>query len=285
MIRNSTRFAFLLFSALLTSLPQPIVAAEKACGHIVTIATHDNSTTRYALSYPKASTQKITLVLLAGGAGHLELDDQGCPHALKGNSLVRSIPLFNASGFITALVDAPSDHHGVEGLGGFRIASKHADDLGKIVVDLRARTKGQVWVVGTSRGSISAANAAARLSGPSAPDGVVLTSAVTSGQSSAKKPWVAQTVFELPLEKIQIPILVIGHAADTCVRTPAGLMPDITARTNGVREQVVTITGGPEDSSNLSSLDACEGRSPHGYIGQEAEVVAGIARFIRDGMY
>jgi hypothetical protein len=57
--------------------------------------------------------------------------------------------------------------------------------------------------VGTSRGTISAVNATARLSGLSAPAGM-LTSALMSGQSKAKKGWVAQTVFDLPLEAIRL---------------------------------------------------------------------------------
>ena len=67
---------------------------------------------------------------------------------------------------------------------------------------------------------------------------------------------------------------------------PANLMPNITARTSGVREQVVTVTGGPGGAAGSpSSVEACEGRSPHGFIEQEAAVAAGIARFIREGTY
>jgi hypothetical protein len=222
----------------------------------------------------------VALVLLAGSGGHLDLDDKGCPRALTGNSLVRSLPYFHGSGFVTALVDAPSDHPGDEGLAGFRITAQHAEDVGKVIADVRARTNMSVWVVGTSRGSISAVNAAARLSGPSAPDGVVLTSALMSGFSGGRKAWVGQTVFDLPLETIRLPILVVGHAADKCSRSPAARMTDITARTNGAREQVITISGGP-GWSGASGVDACEGRAPHGFVDQELEVAAGMTRFIQ----
>ena len=70
------------------------------------------------------------------------------------------------------------------------------------------------------------------------------------------------------------------------VRSPASLMANITARTNGAREQVVTVTGGPgHPAGSRPSIEACEGRSPHGFIDQEAAVAAGIARFIREGTY
>jgi hypothetical protein len=105
-----------------------------------------------------------------------------------------------------------------------------------------------------------------------------------SGFRGGQKRWVAHTVFDLPLESIQSPILVVGHAEDACIRSPANLMDRITARTNGAREQVVTVSGGPA-SHSPPGVDACEGRSPHGFIEQEGEVVSGIADFIAGAKY
>ena len=286
MTRSWIPAALLLLSAT-TSLAQSNADPLTRCGEVVTIETHGRTTTRYALTYPQgapAQAGRTALVLLVGGGGHLNLDDNGCARALTGNSLVRSLPHFHGAGFVTALVDAPSDHPGDDGLAGFRITTEHAGDLGKVIADVRTRTNALVWLVGTSRGSISAVNAAARLSGPSAPDGLVLTSALMSGFSGGRKAWVAHTVFDLPLEAIRVPVLVVGHAADKCIRAPADLMGNITARTNGAREQVVTVTGGP-GRSGPPSVDACEGQAPHGFVEQEAEVTAGIARFILGGNY
>ena len=279
--------AALLLSSPMTALAQPSAAPPTGCGEVAALDTHGRTTTRYALASPQgepAQAGRIALVLLAGGGGHLDLDDKGCPRALMGNSLVRSLPHFHGAGFATALVDAPSDHHGEDGLAGFRIAAEHAVDLGTVIADVRRRTQALVWLVGTSRGAISAVNAAARLSGASAPDGLVLTSALMSGSRGGQKAWVAHTVFDLPLEAIRVPVIVVGHAADTCLRSPASLMDKITARTSGVREQVVTVSGGP-GKPGAPSIAACEGRAPHGFVEQEAEVAAGIARFIRGGKY
>jgi hypothetical protein len=288
MIRLMLFIATVLFLFSSTTMAkQKTSLIPSGCGAVVTIATHDNTTTRYALSFPvkmAEKTEPAVLLLLPGGSGYLDLDDAGCARSLRGNYLVRSIALFNYAGFITALVDAPSDHHSDDGLAGFRQSPLHADDLGRVITDLRARTKSPVWVLGTSRGTISAVNAVTKLSGKSAPDGIILTSALMSGQSSARKPWVGQTVFDLPLEKIKIPLLVVGHKEDSCVRSPAGLMNDIIDRTKGVRQQVVTVTGGPGASGPISAA-ACEGRSPHGFIKQENEIVEGIARFIRNSRY
>jgi hypothetical protein len=274
-----------LLGALTAAAIGPSVAfAQGACGELVRLPTHDRTTTLVSLDKPSAASQdRTTLVLLVGGGGYLNLDAKGCPRELKGNSLVRSLPHFHKAAFATALVDAPSDHPGEDGLKGFRITAKHADDLGKVVANVRRRNNGPVWLVGTSRGTLSAVNAASRLTGEAAADGVVLTSAITSGGKGGRKPWAAQTVFDVRLEAIRMPVLVVGHASDKCVRTPARLMGRITARTNGAREQVVTVTGGP--GGRFPGLEACQGRTPHGFLQQEAEVAAGIARFVRGGSY
>jgi pimeloyl-ACP methyl ester carboxylesterase len=261
--------------------------AQAACGEVVTLRTHGKSTTAVSIGMPPASAPqdaRMVLLLLPGGPGYMALDTKGCARKLEGNSLVRSAKLFNTAGFVTALMDASSDHRGEDGLGGFRLSAQHADDIGKVIAEMRERTKLPVWLLGTSRGAISAANAASRLTGPQAPDGLVLTSAVTSGKVGGRKAWVAQTVMGTKLENIKMPVLVVAHAADKCIRTPPSLVSRIAARTNGVREQTVTITGGPGSRGGVS-VEACQGRTPHGFIEQEAPVAEGIIRFIRGGTY
>ena len=278
-----------LCAAAQAALAQPNAPAPvDGCGEVVTISTHFGTTTRYAFAPAigtPAQSAPIALVMLIGGGGYINLDEQGCPRLLSRNVLARMRPLLHDAGVVTALVDAPSDMKSDEGLGGFRIAADHANDPGKVMADLRARTNGQVWIAGHSRGSLSAANAAARLTGPSAPDGVVLLSAMMVGDAGARKSWVAHTVTLVDLEAIKIPVLVIGHAADNCVRSPAALMNNIIAKTRGARQQVATVTGGPFSPSRPVSVGACEPREPHDFVEQETEAAAGVVRFLRGGNY
>lgn len=284
----SARLPVLFLIVILTGLtPAHRATATEPCGTVVTLATHDGTTTRYSLSATPQGAS-VALVLLPGGGGHLDLDDAGCPRELTGNSLVRKRPLFHESGFVTALLGAPSDYREGDGLAGFRIEADHATDIGTAIADVRKRTGLPVWLVGTSRGAISAANAASRLTapltGPAAPDGLVLTSPVTSGFEGGRKAWVEQTVFSVDLAAIGMPVLVVAHEADRCIRTPPQLSARIIAETAGTREQAVLVTGGPGWDGG-ESVRACRGKSPHGFIDQEAEVAAGIARFIRGGRY
>ncbi len=260
-----------------------IPMAALACGERLTLPTHAGTSTQVAYVAPKA-TPPLTLLLLAGGGGHVALGADGCARQLQGNSLLRAAPLFQAAGLGTAVVDAPSDHQGEDGLGGFRLDEAHAQDIGQVVAELRRRTGGAVWVVGTSRGAISAANAATRLVGDAAPDGVVLTSALMAGQSGQRKAWVAHSVFDLPLQRLTQPLLLLGHADDVCPRSPPALMPRVMAQVRSDRAQVVTLSGGP-GSTRGPGLEACEGRSPHGFHGQDGEMAEGIVRFVRGGRF
>lgn len=273
-MRRPALLALLLFAA---------AARAQGCGEVLGIATASAGELRAAYVAPSAQTP-VTLVLLPGGGGHADLDAQGCAQKLKGNSLIRSLPLFQALGLGTVLVDAPAAHQRADGLGGYRIDAQHADDLGRLISAVRTRSGGAVWLVGTSRGAISAVNAAARLRGAAAPDGVVLTSAVVKGDPQARKAWVAHSVFDLPLREIAQPLLVVVHAQDNCVRSPPTESVRLIEATRSVRSQAVRVTGGPGVRTS-DALQACEGRSPHGFAEQETEVAEGITRFVRGGRY
>ena len=108
----------------------------------------------------------------------------------------------------------------------------------------------------------------------------MLTSPVTVGTARGRKAWTAQTVFDNRIEDIRAPLLVVSHSADGCFRSPPAGARGIADRYKGPRSQVVVVSGGASGKG-----DACEGRSPHGFNGMDAEVAAGIARFARGGQY
>lgn len=275
----------LVLSALLCAAAPARAAA--GCGKIVTVATHSGSTTRYSLGEAAQIPGKppMVLVLLAGGSGFVELGDDGCPQALTGNSLLRMAPVFRRLGFLTALVDAPSDLQVGDGLAGFRSHPDHAADLARIIIDLRQKTGAPVWLAGTSRGTISAVNAGSLLKGAAAPDGIVLTSALMAGQEGrARKSWAKHSVFDHELGAVTVPTLLLGHADDKCLRSPPDRMQRLFDDLGGARKQMVTVTGGPGWRGDFS-LRACAGRAPHGFVEQDEEVAAGIGRFVRGGKY
>lgn len=252
--------------------------AQTRCGEIRSFDPPSGGRFSVSIAAP-ANAPAMVFVLLPGGPGLVDLDEQGCPRALRGNSLIRTIPNFVAGGVVTALVDAPAEWRGQHGLSTFRIEPAHAEALGVAIRALRETYRVPVWVVGTSRGAISVANAASRLTGEAAPDGVVLTSPVSQG-ARGNLPFVSQDVFQLPLARIAIPLFVLGHANDNCVRSPPGNVPRVAAAASASpRKRAAVMTGGP--GTTLTDLQACEGRSPHGFADQEDEMAAQVLSFAR----
>ena len=81
-----------------------------------------------------------------------------------------------------------------------------------------------VWLIGTSMGTVSAANGAARLTA-GGPDGLVLTSTVTrQGRERI------ETVGDVRLDAIRVPTLVVHHKNDACRATPYADTPASAAR-------------------------------------------------------
>ena len=128
-----------------------------------------------------------------------------------------------------------------------------------------------VWLVGTSMGSLSAANAAARLP-EGGPDGIVLTSSVTETSKMSY-----ETTRHAGLGDIRVPTLVVHHKDDTCRASPYSGAEDIlkALKQAPVKELMAFEGGSPAISA------PCEAKAAHGYLGIEAKVVSAIGAWIR----
>jgi len=135
--------------------------------------------------------------------------------------------------------------------------------------------------MGHSRGTLSAANAASRLVGPQAPDGLVLVSAMLQGESSRRRPWVAQTVLDTAVQAFRGPMLLVGHVADNCARSLPEQLDTLAQGSAAARLQVFRLTGGARSVGRTPSLATCEVNEPHDLVGQDGEFVEGVLRFVR----
>src|SRR5262249_28290534 len=131
----------------------------------------------------------------------------------KGNFLVRSRQLFADQGLMVVVVDAPSDRQKAPYLSGFRGSREHVADLKAVIAWVRKQTDVPVWLVGTSRGTESAAYAAVSLTGKDGPQGLVLTSTILSDSKEFAVP-------ALQLDRLRIPVLVVHHTEDGCSHCP-----------------------------------------------------------------
>lgn len=231
------------------------------------IASRPGVTQSFVLVRP-AGPPVASAILLPGGRGRLGLE-RGRLAAGATNFLVRNRAAFAAHGLLVAVLDAPSDRV-ADGLVRFRTGPEHAEDVRAVMAALRAEAPVPLWLVGTSMGSVSAANVAVRLSA-GGPDGVVLTSSVM-GRSRE----MTESLQDIALDRIRVPTLVVHHRDDGCRASryadTSWLIRQLSA---APKRERLTFTGGAAPQS-----DPCEPLAPHGYFGIDATVVEAIARWI-----
>jgi len=211
----------------------------------------------------------VTLVLFAGGKGGMELSKSGDIGNLKGNFLIRARRHFRSHGANTVVIDAPTDR---SDLSDFRDTEGHAKDVGAVIRHLKATLKVPVWAVGTSNGTVSAANAGLRLTGDARPDGVVLTSTRTETSGGGT------SVLQMAIDKITGPVLIAHHKGDSCyVTLPSGVPDIVKVLTNAKPVKVLWYEGG----SGVRG-DPCQAYHYHGFRGLETQVIADIMAWIKN---
>lgn len=256
-------FLSLLGCLVATVMGPPSLAAER---HVVEPRPGAKQT--FLLLRP-AGPPKASVVLYAGGSGSIGIPSDG---SLKnsGNFLVRSRALFAEQGFLVLIPDRPSDWADGDKWS-YRLTEKHAQDAAALIAFLRDQAAVPIWLVGTSRGSISAANAAARIS-RGGPDGIVLTASVTNGGNKLRP-----SLRDIELERISAATLVLGHEDDDCYVTPWSEQADLAGKLTKARTvEAIGVSGG--QAGDLSA--PCGSYSHHGFLGIENETVAHIAAWI-----
>lgn len=248
------------------------VGSQAMADELIRLTTRPGVEQRFLLIEP-ASTPVASVILFAGGKGALGLESTGGRIAMawgKNNFLVRSRERFAAQGLIVAVVDAPSDRQSQQGmLNGFRNSAAHVADIDQVITYLRNKADVPVWLVGTSRGTESAAYIATQTQ--QVLGGLVMTSSMTVANAKGT------VVTDMPLERIRVPTLVIAHNADQCDYTPPEGARDLVAELDQapVAELKLFDGGDPPRSK------PCRAMSAHGFLGIEDEVVAAIASFIK----
>ena len=212
---------------------------------------------------------RASVVLLAGGHGGLQITSSGSFKWGEKNFVVRSRQLFASQGLTVAVIDAPSDRQNPPHLGGFRQTPEHVADIKAVIAWLKKQADIPVWLVGTSRGTQSAAFIATQLApADGGPEGVVLTSSILADARSRPLP-------KMPLGKIQVPTLIVHHKQDACEHCKYADLPQLVDKLTAVpRKELLTFEGGRSEGN------PCEAMAYHGFNGIEEDVVAKIAQWI-----
>jgi dienelactone hydrolase len=208
------------------------------------------------------------VVLFAGGHGALDIHSDGQIAWGGGNFLVRSRKLFQEQGSITVVIDAPTDKL-ASGMHRFRDTEDHAKDIAAVIRYLRTTFDHPIWLVGTSRGTESVANAAIRLEAD-LPDGIVLTSSMLKWNNKGPN------LLSMKLDKITIPTLIVHHKSDDCKVTPYDKVESLRkGLTSSPKVDVLEYQGGQPEGG------VCNAYHYHGYRGIEEDVVKDISQWIK----
>jgi predicted alpha/beta-fold hydrolase len=216
----------------------------------------------YAMRHPNA---KATLVLLPGGDASSGKIIEGKP--ASANFLSRSREHFYAEGFNVLVAYRASDLRNLEYE--YRTTKQHISEIEKVISYAQKQYGKPIWLVGTSRGSISATAATIAL-GSKQIAGLVLTSSVTSKKDGA--------ISTQNIATIEVPTLIVHHKNDAChICVPAEARKIVDNLAAAPTKRFMLIEGG---SNPLG--ETCAARHWHGFINFEKETAQLITAWISE---
>jgi hypothetical protein len=193
----------------------------------------------------KPEAPQASVILMPGGNGLIDADDNGSIRALKFNQLVRTRDAYAGRGLAVLVVDAKTPL--------------------EAAIQYMAAIKRPVTVVATSSGTIRAAQGIAH---GARPDALVLTSGFLSRESGSDR----NVMSILGTPESLPPTLVIHHTQDSCESTlPAGVEPFV--KWSAGRARAAWLSGG------ISEGEPCQARAHHGFNGIDDQVVELAAAF------
>lgn len=200
-------------------------------GELIKVPTRSHvKTTVFWQSTPDATA---TLLIFPGGGGGFGKVEQGWP--TSNNFLARTSKLWAKEGFNLAVFGRPndSDELGYDD----RLSENHMQDVRAVLEWVKKQSAVPIWVVGTSRGTVSVAATLINIPDIQIAGGVVTSSVVEYKYSGA-----------LPrqdLKNIKIPVLVYHHEKDACHACKPYEVPSIVSGLkNSPIKKLMMVSGG-----------------------------------------
>jgi hypothetical protein len=213
--------------------------------------------------YAGPKNPRAALIMLSGGYGMVEIDQDGAIRRAGDGFLFRTLPLWQSHGFAIVVAAPPNGMS----LLGYRHTPAYAAAIGEVVDIIRNRATVPVWLIGTSQGAIAAVNGGARLGDKIA--GIVVLSSVTRRNNAGER------LFDSKPGLVQAPVLIVANRGDNCPVSPPRHAKKIAAAfARAPRKEIFYM-----ESSAITG-QPCGAKSPHGYFGIEAETVSRIADWI-----
>ena len=241
------------------ALTNEVIISQLPGRSISALVTHQPGATKF--------THAVALFPGSPGYMNLRVESGQIKYGLGGNFLVRARRHFIEDGFLTVVVDAPSDQQ-PNFWHSYRASNRYGEDV-KAVVDAVSKKFGKLdWTfIGTSEGSVSAVHAARMVSPPARR--VALTSSVVTPSSAGPGVRVSD------VRQVNIPVLWVHHRNDPCSYTQYSRVRQYAEET---KTPLVTVTG----ASNVRG-DPCMAFTQHGFVGMEIKTIKAILGWIRTG--
>jgi hypothetical protein len=216
----------------------------------------------YVMENPKATA---TIILLPGGDSGTLIDSNGKP--TSANFLVRSREFFFRENFNVLIVFRATDMNKLEYE--YRVSKEHMDELKYVLNYAKEKFKKPIWLVGTSRGTVSGTAASIALKEQKLISGLVLTSSVTNRVTGA--------IATQKLSEITIPVLVVHHKMDGCkICDPSEAREINNYLTSTPVKKFIMVEGGSNPTG-----DYCQALHWHGFINYEQETTKMITDWIK----
>jgi len=235
-------------------------ASAQAAETVLTLTPRPGGTFRVLPDRPARPVGGV--ILLAGGSGVLDLGEDGRIGGMAQNHLIRTRKAYVRAGYAIFAPDIAQD---LKGTDRYRFGAPHATDLAAVVSAARG-VGGPVFVIGTSRGAVSAVALFAKQSAV-LPDGLVISSGTLLDHGRVQG---AASVGNLG--SIRVPVLLLRHDSDGCAATAPGDADRFKARLTAARSvEIIGFSGGGPRQGNA---DPCGPNHYHGFLGIEDQVVA-----------
>jgi hypothetical protein len=231
---------------------------------------------------PNGLNPKALVILFSGGGGGAGISGTGALVESSGpNFLVRSAHLLAEEGFVVVTIDRADDwpFNWIEIINDpynpkppdydhFRASMSHAVDISRVINDVNKDYNLPVFLVGTSRGSLSP------VSNHLFSSGISISSPLTDLTLGMGLPLNEQGSPEsLQADSVTVPTQIVWHKKDGCeVTTPDKAFLLASAFfDNNLDVSVTEVSGGFDNSStNTSIFPACMENTYHGFLGIES---------------
>ena len=254
-------------------------AREDLAESIVAVKLERGVELRMLVNQRLGTRPDIAVLLFAGYPGILRLREEGgkAVNDMGGNFLIRARRFLNGDQVFTVALDCPQDQWHDCG-DRYRTSAQHAQDVALAVAAVKTQLGArQVYVAGTSYGTVSTAFLARALggrqsnqSGAMGPadstrqiDGAIHTATMTDPPRGATH-GLPMAIFDWSVA--QLPQLFIHHQDDPCRATRYS---SIEARRGAI--PLITVQGSQEPRG-----DACQARTQHGFVGRERVVMQAL---------